>query len=87
MMSDHKSEVKERMKKMLKKIKSDFNIGSSAYPPFISLSGEQIEWLIQQAGKVERYENGLKEILDITEDTMELEVYTDIVKKALGVIK
>jgi hypothetical protein len=45
---------------------------------------EDVVWLIEQAEKAERYEKALKEILDITEDTIELEVYTDIIKKALG---
>ena len=42
---------------MLKQIKKDFELGSSAYPPFISLTQEQVEWLIEQAEKVEELDD------------------------------
>jgi hypothetical protein len=69
--------------KMLKEIKSDFNIGSTAYPPFISLSEEQIEWLIKQAEKVERYENSVNLAIAQLEESDSIPFALDALKEGL----
>jgi hypothetical protein len=73
----------------LKRIKEGIDFNHFHYPETgkfalaFNLNKNDFDWLIEQAEKIKRYEKALEEILDITKDTVELEIFTNIVEKVL----